>query len=167
MNDLSDLMRYTKCVKHRCTGCDLVWFFREAAGFRQTESGFCGIFCRIADLRIVFIKLIIKNFSDYDVIFVGYPLWWYDMPMAIYSFLDGYSDLMHRIAFNGSHDAAARSKERSHHHSCQDNSNSQDNIAALICGHALSAQIIYATPVPDATHEAHRPFLQRGHLRYV
>lgn len=32
----------------------------------------------------------IKNLSDYDVIFVGYPNWWYDMPMAIYSFFDEY-----------------------------------------------------------------------------
>ena len=36
------------------------------------------------------LKSRVDNFSDYDVIFVGYPLWWYDMPMAIYSFLDGY-----------------------------------------------------------------------------
>lgn len=32
----------------------------------------------------------IKNLKDYDVIFVGYPNWWYDMPMAIYSFFDEY-----------------------------------------------------------------------------
>ena len=27
----------------------------------------------------------IENFDDYDVIFVGYPIWWYQMPMAMYS----------------------------------------------------------------------------------
>ena len=32
----------------------------------------------------------IKNLKDYDVVFVGYPNWWYDMPMAIYSFFDEY-----------------------------------------------------------------------------
>ena len=26
----------------------------------------------------------------YDVVFVGYPNWWYDMPMAIYAFFDEY-----------------------------------------------------------------------------
>lgn len=26
----------------------------------------------------------------YDVIFVGYPTWWYDMPMALYSFFEEY-----------------------------------------------------------------------------
>lgn len=32
----------------------------------------------------------IQNMEDYDVIFVGYPNWWYDMPMVIYSFFDEY-----------------------------------------------------------------------------
>lgn len=32
----------------------------------------------------------IKNLKDYDVIFVGYPNWWYDMPMPIYSFFEEY-----------------------------------------------------------------------------
>ena len=32
----------------------------------------------------------IPNLSDYDIIFVGYPNWWYDMPMAVYSFFDEY-----------------------------------------------------------------------------
>lgn len=32
----------------------------------------------------------IKNLKEYDVVFVGYPNWWYDMPMVIYSFFDEY-----------------------------------------------------------------------------
>lgn len=32
----------------------------------------------------------IENLDDYDVIFVGYPNWWYDMPMAMYSFFEEY-----------------------------------------------------------------------------
>lgn len=32
----------------------------------------------------------IESLKDYDVIFVGYPNWWYDMPMAIYSFFEEY-----------------------------------------------------------------------------
>lgn len=36
------------------------------------------------------IKNHIRNLRDYDVIFVGYPNWWYDMPMVIYSFFDEY-----------------------------------------------------------------------------
>ena len=30
------------------------------------------------------------NINDYDVIFVGYPIWWYTLPMPIYTFLDNY-----------------------------------------------------------------------------
>lgn len=32
----------------------------------------------------------IDNIGEYDVIFVGYPTWWTDMPMAVYSFFDEY-----------------------------------------------------------------------------
>lgn len=32
----------------------------------------------------------IDNLDDYDVIFVGYPIWWSEMPMAMYSFFDEY-----------------------------------------------------------------------------
>lgn len=35
-----------------------------------------------------------EQVDGYDVIFVGYPVWWYDAPMIIYSFLEAndYSD---------------------------------------------------------------------------
>lgn len=32
----------------------------------------------------------INNFADYDVVFVGYPNWWYDMPMVIYTLFNTY-----------------------------------------------------------------------------
>lgn len=32
----------------------------------------------------------IRNLKDYDVVFVGFPNWWYDMPMSLYSFFDEY-----------------------------------------------------------------------------
>ncbi|MDE5620279.1 MAG: flavodoxin [Ruminococcus sp.] len=32
----------------------------------------------------------IENLDTYDIIFVGYPNWWYDMPQAMYSFFDEY-----------------------------------------------------------------------------
>lgn len=32
----------------------------------------------------------IRNLKDYDIIFVGFPNWWYDMPMPLYSFFDEY-----------------------------------------------------------------------------
>lgn len=36
------------------------------------------------------IKDQIENFDQYDTIFVGYPTWWSDMPMILYSFFDDY-----------------------------------------------------------------------------
>lgn len=30
------------------------------------------------------------DMDQYDTLFIGYPIWWYDMPMAMYSFLDLY-----------------------------------------------------------------------------
>ena len=32
----------------------------------------------------------LANLNDYDTIFIGYPAWWYDMPMALYSFFEEY-----------------------------------------------------------------------------
>lgn len=36
------------------------------------------------------IKDNIANFEQYDTIFVGYPIWWSDLPMILYSFFDEY-----------------------------------------------------------------------------
>lgn len=32
----------------------------------------------------------VENFSEYDTIFLGYPIWYGDAPMAIYTFLESY-----------------------------------------------------------------------------
>ena len=36
------------------------------------------------------LKTTIDNLDDYDVIFLGYPNWWGDMPMPLYTFLEAY-----------------------------------------------------------------------------
>ena len=28
------------------------------------------------------------NLKDYDIVFLGYPIWWSDLPMAVYTFLE-------------------------------------------------------------------------------
>jgi flavodoxin len=33
----------------------------------------------------------ITNLQDYDTIFLGYPIWWYDLPMPLYSFFGEYN----------------------------------------------------------------------------
>lgn len=32
----------------------------------------------------------VENWADYDVVYLGYPIWWGDMPMAVYTFLESY-----------------------------------------------------------------------------
>ena len=32
----------------------------------------------------------IENFEQYDVVYVGFPNWWSDMPMILYTFFDSY-----------------------------------------------------------------------------
>lgn len=33
---------------------------------------------------------VVENLDQYDTVFIGYPIWWYDMPMAVYSFLESH-----------------------------------------------------------------------------
>lgn len=32
----------------------------------------------------------VENMDDYDIVFLGYPNWWYTIPMAIHSFVESY-----------------------------------------------------------------------------
>ena len=32
----------------------------------------------------------IDNMDDYDVVFLGFPNWWYTAPMAVFSFIEEY-----------------------------------------------------------------------------
>lgn len=32
----------------------------------------------------------VENFENYDTVFLGYPNWWGDMPMAVYTFMESY-----------------------------------------------------------------------------
>lgn len=36
------------------------------------------------------IKSRIEDFASYDTVFVGFPVWWYKMPMVMYSFFEQY-----------------------------------------------------------------------------
>lgn len=37
------------------------------------------------------IKSTVENMDDYNIVFLGYPNWWGDMPMIIYTFLEQYN----------------------------------------------------------------------------
>lgn len=32
----------------------------------------------------------VENFAQYDTVFIGYPIWWSDMPMILYTFFEEY-----------------------------------------------------------------------------
>lgn len=32
----------------------------------------------------------VENMDEYDIVFIGYPNWWSDMPMPVYTFLESY-----------------------------------------------------------------------------
>ena len=32
----------------------------------------------------------VKDFAQYDTVFVGFPIWWYDLPTPVWSFLEEY-----------------------------------------------------------------------------
>lgn len=36
------------------------------------------------------LKSHVENMDEYDVVLLGFPNWWYDMPMPVYSFLEEY-----------------------------------------------------------------------------
>lgn len=44
------------------------------------------------------LKTKIDNIEEYDTIFLGYPNWWADMPMPLYTFLDEYDLSGKRVA---------------------------------------------------------------------
>jgi len=64
----------------------------------RTENQYPGVYNDLADyakneqdngvLPVITDK--IENLDDYDVIFIGYPIWWYTMPQAMYSFFEEY-----------------------------------------------------------------------------
>lgn len=41
----------------------------------------------------------VENFNDYDTVFIGYPNWWGDMPMPVYTFLESY-DLTEKTVYH-------------------------------------------------------------------
>ena len=56
--------------------------YNELADFAKNERD-NNIKPELKDLEI--------DIDDYDTIFIGYPIWWYQMPMAMYTFFDTYN----------------------------------------------------------------------------
>lgn len=54
---------------------------RETLAFAEKE--------RDNDIRPE-LKAVVENMDSYDVIFLGYPIWWYTLPMPLFIFLESY-----------------------------------------------------------------------------
>ena len=53
------------------------------------------------------------NVADYDVVFVGYPNWWGDMPMPVYTFLESY-DFSNKVVIPfGTHEGSGLASSES------------------------------------------------------
>lgn len=63
----------------------------------------------------------VENMDAYDVIFLGYPNWWGDMPMAVYTFLESYDFSGKRIVPFCTHEGSGlASTEESIAQTCPD-----------------------------------------------
>ena len=64
----------------------------------RTEEKFPGVYNDLADRakeqqdkgELPALTSHIDNLEDYDVIFIGYPIWWYTLPQVMFSFFDEY-----------------------------------------------------------------------------
>lgn len=67
------------------------------------------------------ISTVVENIEEYDTIFIGYPIWYGDAPMAVYSFLEKY-DLSNKtiIPFATSGSSGIGTSERNIRTNCSD-----------------------------------------------
>lgn len=59
----------------------------------------------------------VEDFDDYSIIYMGYPIWWADLPMICYTFLESYDfsgkTIVPFCTHEGSADANTQSKIQS------------------------------------------------------
>ena len=51
----------------------------------------------------------VENFDDYDIIFIGSPVWWSDMPMPLYTFLEKHDFSNKKVATFITHEGSGSS----------------------------------------------------------
>ena len=71
----------------------------------------------------------VENFADYDTIFIGYPNWWGDMPMPVYTFLDNYDLTNKKVYHFCTHEGSGSVKRNSfaiYGHTAQNNRTEAD-----------------------------------------
>lgn len=72
------------------TGAD-VFEIEAVTPYPETYSGLLDISRQeMTDSARPEIAGTVENMNDYDVVFIGYPNWWGDMPMIVYNFVESY-----------------------------------------------------------------------------
>ena len=53
----------------------------------------------------------VANFDEYDTVFLGYPNWWADMPMPVYTFMESYDFKNKKVYHFCTHEGSGRVKQ--------------------------------------------------------
>ncbi len=77
----ADLFEITPVNEY--TNSDLNWTDSESRVVREHND--------LANVHVELVQNTPDNFDKYDNIFIGYPIWWYDLPMPVYNFLEKYN----------------------------------------------------------------------------
>lgn len=51
----------------------------------------------------------VTNWADYDVVFLWYPIWWWDLPMIVYTFLDNHDFSWKKVYLFNTHEWSGNS----------------------------------------------------------
>ena len=73
------------------------------------------------------IKNNIDDFDNYDTIFIGYPIWWGDLPMIMYTFLESYNFDNKNIYLFNTHEGSGNAGTKSSIKKILKNANVSDN----------------------------------------
>lgn len=89
-NDIMGNTQYLAQLIQQCTGGDL--FFIQTANRYPVDYDEIIQQGREENTDRTKLQLVehVKNFDAYETIFIGYPIWHSDMPLAVYAFLDEY-----------------------------------------------------------------------------
>ncbi len=64
------------------TGADLDWTDEDSRVSREHDNE--------DERNVPLVSDTVDNWDEYDTVFIGYPNWWGDLPMPVYTFLEGY-----------------------------------------------------------------------------
>ena len=67
--------------KQPYTSADLNWSNKNSRVVKEHEKGAANVSVELETAKI-------PNFESYDTVFIGYPIWWGDLPPVVYTFIE-------------------------------------------------------------------------------